>query len=105
MSISYEWKIENIENYPKEDISSDGYYTINWRLNAEEDGILSSVYGSNSIEYDSKSVIIKYSDLTEELAVSILIENLGESEIEHLKNAVADKINSKRQTPSDLPWK
>jgi hypothetical protein len=69
MTITYAWEFSQFEKAPSEDSLIDVVKVIHWRLNAEQDGYRSSVYGSASLGTPNPDNYIAYEDITKQWAI------------------------------------
>ena len=94
MAITYTWEFSQFEKAPLEDSLIDVVKVIHWRLNAEQDGYYSSVYGSAPLSPPNPDNYIAYEDITKQWAINVVssiidvpaTEELLANQIERQKN-------------------
>jgi hypothetical protein len=68
MSVTYVWEFSTFDTAPSSNGLLDVVKTIHWRLNAEEDGYRSSVYGTAPLSDPNPDNFIAYKDITKQWA-------------------------------------
>lgn len=69
MTIAYTWEFSVFDTAPSADGLLNVVKTIHWRLNAEEDGYRSSVYGTASLSDPNPDNFVAYEDITKQWAI------------------------------------
>lgn len=97
MSISYDWVIRDILNYPNEGDSTQ--FQINWKCEASNDGkkvaYIGTVYQNNLYPY------VPYSNLTEDIIWGLINAQIERTEIEKV---LALQLNVGETVVPKLPW-
>ena len=70
MTITYTWEFSTFDTAPSSNGLLDVVKTIHWRLNAEEDGYRSSVYGTASLPDPDPDNYVAYEDITKQWAIN-----------------------------------
>lgn len=95
MTISYEWKIEQIKLYPEIDKFKDVVFEVYWRINATDGQNTSTVYGSIIIELNKDNKFIPYDQLTEEQVINWTKNSIGNDDIDKYYEILNNDINVK----------
>jgi hypothetical protein len=104
------WKIESLECKKQEQGFADVVYTIHWRLYATEGEYTTSIYGSQSVNFDPTNqdyVFTPYEDLTEEVVLGWLKGSIGEEEVSSKEANIIKILNDVMNPTSEikpLPW-
>ena len=103
MSITYTWKINDLERNSDDGIVTTGHYTVI----AEDDNYKSSSYGSVGFSAPEEGyTVVPFEDLTEELCCGWVKDALGEEEVSRIEAALQTNIDE-QYTPvseSGTPW-
>ncbi len=90
------WKIDSLECKVQEQGFSDIVYYIHWRLYAAEGDYTTSIYGSQSVNFDPTDtdyVFTPYEDLSEELVLGWLHRAMGVDQVAEKEQAVQNTLN------------
>ena len=104
------WKIDSLECKIQDQGFSDIVYNIHWRLYATEGDYTTSIYGSQSVNFDPTDVdyvFTPYEDLSEEIVLGWLHNAMGEDQVIEKEQAVQDMLNSIMNPVVEikpLPW-
>jgi hypothetical protein len=99
---NFDWAIAQLERH-----TADGVvYTAHWTLNANDGTDTASAYGSVGLEPPEEESMIPYADLTPELVIGWVKDEIGEEEVESMESALQAQIDEKKQPSSatGLPW-
>lgn len=95
--INYTWKIEAMDVAYREDTLQDVVKTVYWRyigVDSEDEKFTAQLYGSQAVQLNDEVSFIPYSDLTQDIVVGWLEEDMDviamqeniSAQIELLKN-------------------
>lgn len=102
MTITYDWRIANLERE-----TEDGYvFTAYWTLDAiSSDALKAHSYGSVYLERPEDGMI-PFDELTEEIVIGWVKESLGENKVNGLQSALAEEIENQINpaTETGVPW-
>lgn len=107
MSITYTWKVSQVEAYPEVEGKSNVVFTVHWRLHGTEGEFEGSLYGSHTISLKKEGDFIPYEDLTEEIVISWVKEAMGEEDVGLYEANIASQIEKARNPTvinPPLPW-
>ncbi len=100
MTISYHWRIADLERKVE-----DGYvFTAHYVTNAKDEAYSSHSYGS--VTFERPDNLIPYEDITEEIAVGWVKEELGTERVEEIEASLSADINNQKHptTATGTPW-
>jgi hypothetical protein len=107
MSITYEWKINQLECYPQADGHTNVVFTVHWDRLATDGTYNARIYGSQAVTLDADAPFTPYADLTEAQVIGWLEEAFGPETLAAqeaaLDKQIADQINPPVIRPP-LPW-
>jgi hypothetical protein len=98
---TFTWKIAQLERE-----TLDGYvYTAHYTVDAKDDTYAAGAYGSISFERPEDE-LIPFADLTEELVVGWVKDQLGEEKVSEVEAALQDQLDEQRNPSkaAGLPW-
>lgn len=99
MSITYNWKITNLER-----TTADGkVYTVHYTIDAEDGTYRAGAYGSIGVDGE---VTTPFADLTEAQVVGWVKDALGEDKVQEVEAALAGQL-AEQAAPTKaagLPW-
>lgn len=101
MSTTVTWNIANLERE-----TADGYvYTVHYTVDAKDDTYSSGAYGSIGLERPEDE-LIPFADLTAEVVVGWVKEQLGEEKVAEVEAALQTQLDEQRQPTkaAGLPW-
>lgn len=101
MATNYTWKIAQLERE-----TADGYvYTAHYTVDAKDDVYSAGAYGSIGFERP-EGELIPFSDLTEELVVGWVQEQLGEEKVSEVEAALQTQLDEQASPTkaAGLPW-
>lgn len=101
MATTYTWKIAQLERE-----TADGYvYTAHYTVDAKDDVYSAGAYGSIGFERP-EGELIPFSDLTEELVVGWVQEQLGEEKVSEVEAALQTQLDEQASPTkaAGLPW-
>lgn len=101
MATTYTWKIAQLERE-----TADGYvYTAHYTVDAKDDVYSAGAYGSIGFERP-EGELIPFSDLTEELVVGWVQEQLGEEKVSEVEVALQTQLDEQASPTkaAGLPW-
>lgn len=107
MAINYSWVIEALISYPEKDGRTDVVHKINWRRNAEDQGVTATVFGQQDIAFNPENPFVAFPNLTEAEVVSWLEAALGAARVDELNSILAKKIQDQLNPPVVVlppPW-
>jgi len=111
MTITYDWRIANLEHKIE-----DGFvYTAHWTVNAaeptgetDEDGNpgVYSAYAYGSISFSRPLNLIPYNNLTEGIVIGWVKENFSENQLQQIEQGLATQIEAQKHpiSSSGVPW-
>jgi hypothetical protein len=100
MTITYDWRIANLEHRIE-----DGFvFTAHYTVNATDSTHSSGAYGSVGLERPSD--LIPYESLTEEIVVGWVKEKLGAKQVTEIQQALEAQIEDQKhpKTATGVPW-
>lgn len=101
MSTQFTWAIANLERE-----TADGYvYTAHYTINAKDEAYSAGAYGSVGLERPEAGMI-PYADLTADLCVQWVKDQLGEEKVTEIEAALQAQLDEQR-SPSrqaGVPW-
>jgi len=107
MSITYEWKINQLECYPQADGHTDVVFTVHWDRLATDGTYNARIYGSQAVTLDAEAPFTPYADLTEAQVIGWLEEAFGPetlaAQVAALDQQIENQINPPVVSPP-LPW-
>ena len=106
MTITYTWRITEIECAPTQGDLSNVATTIHWRLDGTDGNHYSGVYGATTLESPSTENFTAFESLTEEQVVGWVESALG-SNIATYKEKIENEINALANPPvvsKSPPW-
>lgn len=106
MTITYTWRISEIECAPTQGDLSNVATTVHWRLDGTDGNHYSGVYGATALESPSAENFTAFESLTEEQVLSWLESALG-SNVAALKEKIENEINAlanPRVISKTPPW-
>ena len=93
----FSWNCRQVDAYPLYESEADVVYNVHLILNAErtegEDVYTASVYGTQSIAIDL-SDFVPFDELTSEMVSGLVIDAMGEEEVQSKKDALDLSIDS-----------
>lgn len=101
MATTYTWKIAQLERE-----TADGYvYTAHYTVDAKDDVYSAGAYGSIGFERP-EGELIPFSDLTEELVVGWVQEQLTEEKVAEVEAALQTQLDEQASPTkaAGLPW-
>ena len=85
MANTYVWAFPTLTAYPEYASQTDVVYTVHWTLTGiNPDGVTSSVYGTQALEYVAGSPFTLYAQLTETQVQGWVTEAMGPVSYTHL---------------------
>lgn len=107
MSVTYTWKVEQIECRPEVGEYENVVSVVHWRLFGADGSVQDSVYGSEKVDLVESVVFTPFEELIEETVIGWVQTKLGTERITTLKGAldtmIADRIAPPVVSPP-LPW-
>lgn len=112
-TITYTWRIEQLDVAPEEGGLADVVHTIHWRLLATDGDNTVDTYGSVPLGLPDPSDFTNYQDLAPEIVTAWLEEAIdsraGEEDpsVAQLYDSLAGMLAAKRApaiTPRPVPW-
>jgi hypothetical protein len=107
MAITYNWTIQAMDCIPQIDGETDYVVTAHWNVSATDGTYTSSVYGTQSFNYDAGKAFIPYENLTESEVVTWVQDGMGAESVAsleaNLNTQIENQINPPIVTPP-LPW-
>lgn len=108
MANTYTWSILKLECAVNEDGKENVVKSISWQLTATDGTNTTGLVNNSQIELNPDAPFISYEDLTEEVVLGWVQENLGEEKITGL-HVILDAHLVTMQSPQvvvpALPWK
>jgi len=101
MSTTFTWNIAQMEREV-----SDGYvYTVHYTVDAKDGTYAAGAYGSIGLERPEDEMI-PFSDLTAEVVVGWVQDQLGEEKVAEVEAALQAQLDEQRQPTkaAGLPW-
>lgn len=88
--ITFTWVFSQFDTAPSLDGLTDVVKIIHWRLNAEEDGIAVSAYGTANLADPSSEQFVPFQDITEQMAIDWVSSVINVSDVQgSLANQIA----------------
>ena len=100
MATTYSWKIPNLDRE-----TADGFvYTAHYTINAEDGTYSAGAYGSIGLERPDS--LIPFDNLTEEMVVGWVKENLSAEKVTEIEAALQAQLDEKHAPTkaAGLPW-
>lgn len=110
MANTYTWNIVALDVTASVDGVSNVVNNIHWILNGTDGVNTESIYGTQSIEFDSNSSFIEYKDLSKAQVERWLESAIGDQQISNFKSILDEKLKlmanpvSISSTSLGLPW-
>lgn len=110
MAITTTWKIDSLECKIEDQGFSDVVYTIHWRLHANEGSASTSIYGSQSVNFDPSDPdyeFVPYEELEEATVIGWLHDAMGVEgviEKEEAVTTILEGIMNPVVESKPLPW-
>jgi hypothetical protein len=101
MSTTFTWNIAQMEREVE-----DGFvYTVHYTVDAKDDTYAAGAYGSIGLERPEDEMI-PFSELTPEVVVGWLQDQLGEEKVAEVEAALQAQLDEQRQPTkaAGLPW-
>lgn len=100
MASTLTWSIAQLER----EVSDGFVFTAHWRLDAKDGAFSAGTYGA--VSFSRPDSLIPFDQLTEELVISWVKEELGASEVAKLEKFLNEKIQNQKypKTEQGLPW-
>lgn len=107
MAIDYTWNIVRLDAYPEHNGASDVVFQIHWELRGADGTYQGRAYGTQEVTLDSSAGSTPFADLTEQQVTGWLLDALGGTQVDAIKQYVSGLI-AEQHTPSavspPLPW-
>lgn len=105
MDITYEWKIENLQTFFNEN-NLQVVFMACWKVTGTNGTQSSAIYGMQTIKFDETKPFVPYENLTEQLVIDWVKENMGEKVEQCEKDIVSQIKNQLNPLPNQnkLPW-
>ena len=96
------WKVANMER----NVSDGVVFTVHYTVTRFKDGEQAGAYGSLSSEAPEPDNLIPYADLTEEIVVGWVTDQLGEEKVTEIDAALDAQIDEKLAPTKSagVPW-
>ena len=96
------WKVANMER----NVSDGVVFTVHYTVTRFKDGEQAGAYGSLSFEAPEPDNLIPYADLTEEIVVGWVTDQLGEEQVTGIDAALDAQIDEKLAPTKSagVPW-
>lgn len=113
MSYTYEWQFNPLEAYPTASGQTDVVFQVHWQCYASTGSAESGSYygdcavGVVPVTYNTGSEFIPFNELTKEIVYSWVESSLGTSQIENIKQTLANQIEDKihpKVLVQTAPW-
>ncbi len=101
MATTFSWKIAQLERE-----TADGYvFTAHYTIDANDGTYKAGAYGSIGFERPEDEMI-PFDDLTEDLVVEWVKENLGDEKVGQVESALQAQLDEKRSPTkmTGVPW-
>lgn len=100
MTTSLVWKIEQLERT----IENGCVFRVSWSLKAIENDYIGYTFGMVNLEPPDE--LIPFEDLTEEIVLSWVKDQLGEDRVQELETYVCDEVARQKEpvVANGLPW-
>lgn len=95
--INYTWQINALEYAPELDGLPKVITQVYWTYIATEDDIVQSIYGSQPVELDDLEHFIPYQDVTEDIVISWLEQDL---DVPAMQASLAVMIENVKNPPT-----
>jgi len=105
MSITYQWKIENLQTFSDE-TQSKIVFMVGWKVTGSNGQQSSAVYGMQSINYDEQKPFVLYENLTEQYVLDWVKDSMGEK-VGQCEKDIASQIDNQvnpQPVVASLPW-
>ena len=116
MTVTYEWKIEQLDVVPSTEDLSNVVYRIHWRLCASAGDLDTDFHGVATLSPPAEAAFVDYSELTNETVVEWLqaaidakaLANDGEASVAQMRRDLATmlgvEVAAAASVPMALPW-
>jgi hypothetical protein len=107
VTIQYQWHIGPFDVKLSENGLDKVVCGVHWRLNGEEGGMQSSIYGSLGLPAPESDNFTPFEKLTKEMVIGWVESYLGDDRIAEFKSGIANDIE-KQRNPVEVtvqpPW-
>lgn len=107
MAIDYTWNIVRLDAYPEYAGAADVVFRVHWELSGTDGTYRGSANGAEDIKLSVGSGFTPFADLTEQQVTGWLLDALGSTQADAIKQYIAGLI-AEQHTPSavspPLPW-
>jgi hypothetical protein len=107
MSNTYTWAIDALDCVPSVDEKSNIVSCVHWRVNASDGKNNATIYGTQNLAFDNKSIFVVYDEIAKETAITWVQEAIGKDAVQKLYKSLDSNIYS-LANPSiitlPLPW-
>lgn len=107
MSVTYKWTIERMDCFPQAQGNVNVVFTVFWRAEATDGTHISSVFGSQMVEFDPNDSFTPYENLTQEQVVGWVRSAMGFNRPEDIEFNLAKAVETLANPPvisPPLPW-
>lgn len=105
--ITYDWRVEQMTNYPHFEGHENVVFNICWRVNAVDGNFSATAYGSVGVPYTEGEPFTPYDQLTPDQVVVWVKAALGDDQVAQIESGLAGEIDNKKnpkQVINPLPW-
>ena len=103
MATTFNWAVANLERHTAEGI----VYTVHYTVSAEDGTYNAGAYGSIGLEAPAEGdTLIPFADLTEEIVIGWVRDNLSEEKVAEVEAALQAQIDEQHAPTkaSGTPW-
>ena len=114
MTVTYEWKIEQLDVLPSTESLSNVVHRVHWRLCATDGGEVADFHGAATLSPPAEAAFVDYSGLAHNTVIEWLeaaidakaTANDGEGSVAQMRSDLAVMLATaaSRAVPMALPW-
>jgi len=102
--ITYSWIFSQFDTAPSLDGLTDVVKVIHWRMNAEEDGISTTAYGTVNLADPSPAQFVPFSEITEEMTIEWVSSAMNVADVQASLAAQIAMIKNPPVVPMAPPF-
>ena len=107
MTITRTWQIESLDCVPLIKGKTNVVSCVHWRVNATNNTNNASVYGTQSLTFDEKTLFTDYENITKDSVIGWVQESMGKEQVASLYTSLDNELDNLANPPVvslPLPW-